>query len=291
MAGENAGNLGTRPRPVRRGAYIIPSLFTVGTIFCGYFALTEAFKAAVAPESAAQHLDAAAKAIGFAVLFDGFDGRIARMTNTTSAFGREFDSLADVITFGVAPAALAFTWGVRWIDPVSAGALYEHLNRAAWFLSFLFIICGAARLARFNIQTDPVPANPGRPGRKYFVGLPIPAGAGLVAAVVHVVNGEPLFWVGWSIIWLAIFLMTALLLVSRWRYYSFKDIDLRRRRRFITVVFMATLVAAIWFYSEPVLLAIALVYVGSGVLTRVGGVFRRRFHHPVPPPRDLPAGV
>lgn len=280
-----------RPRPVRRGAYILPSLFTVANIFCGYFALMEALKGAVSPDAAAQHLDAAAKAIGFAVLFDGMDGRIARLTHTTSAFGREFDSLADVITFGVAPALLAFTWGVRWIDPLSGASMIEHIHRVGWFLSFLFVICGAARLARFNIQTDPVPANPGRPGRKYFVGLPIPAAAGLVAAVVHVVNGEPLFWWAWSVAWLAVFLGTSLLMVSRWRYYSFKDVDLRRRRRFVTVVGIGALVAAIWFYSEPVLLAIALIYVGSGVLTRVGGAFRRRFLRPLPPPGDLPAGA
>ncbi len=281
----------SHPRPPRRGAYLLPSLFTVGNIFCGYFALMEAFRGAVSPESAAQHLDAAAKAIGYAVVFDGMDGRIARMTNTSSAFGREFDSLADIITFGIAPAVLAFAWGIRWLDPMSGAAAVEHIHRAGWVLSFLFIICGAARLARFNIQTDPVPANPGRPGRKYFVGLPIPGAAGLVAAVVHVVNGEPLFWWPWALFWLAIFLATSLLMVSRWRYYSFKDIDLRRRRRFVTVISIATLVAAIWFYSEPVLLALAMIYVGSGVLTRAGGALRRRFPRPVSPHGDLPAGA
>lgn len=280
-----------RPRPVRRGAYILPSLFTVGNIFCGYFALMGALKGVASPDTAAQHLDAAAKAIGLAVLFDGMDGRIARMTHTTSAFGREFDSLADVITFGIAPAVLAFTWGVRWIDPMSGASAVEHLHRVGWFLGFLFVICGAARLARFNIQTDPVPANPGRPGRKYFVGLPIPAAAGLVAAVVHVVNGEPLFWWAWSVVWLAVFLGTSLLMVSRWRYYSFKDVDLLRRRRFVAVVGIGALLAAVWFYSEPVLLAIALAYAGSGVVTRAGGAFRRRFARPLPPAGDLPAGV
>lgn len=284
-----------RARLPRRGAYILPSLFTVGNIFCGYFALTEAFKGAVAPEAAAQHLDAASKAIGFAVLFDGLDGRIARMTNTCSAFGREFDSLADVITFGVAPALLAFVWGIRWIDPITGAAAAEHIQRIGWFLGFLFVICGAARLARFNIQTDPVPANPGRPGRRYFVGLPIPAGAGLVAAVVHVVNGEPLYWWAWSLLWLAILMTASLLMVSRWRYYSFKDIDLRRRHPLIIVVSIAGLVAAIWFYSQPVLLFIAMVYVASGVVARAGGIFRRIYRRmsprPLPPQGDLPAGA
>lgn len=268
-----------RPR-LRKGAYVLPSLFTVGNMFCGYFALMEAFKGAVSADIAAQHFDAAAKAIGFAVLFDGLDGRIARMTNTTSAFGREFDSLADVITFGIAPAVLAFAWGIRWLDPMTGPHLLDQIQRAGWFLSFLFIMCGAARLARFNITTDPVPANPGRPGRKYFVGLPIPAGAGLVAAVVHFVK-EPLFWPGWAIMWLALFTLTALLMVSRMRYYSFKDVDLRRRRRFVTVIGLAMLVAGIWFYSEEVLLAIALVYVASGMVIRLGGILRRRTIRPL----------
>ncbi len=284
-----------RTKPPRRGAYILPSLFTVGNIFCGYFALTESLKGAFSPEMAAQHMDAAAKAIGFAVLFDGFDGRIARMTGTTSAFGREFDSLADVITFGVAPALLAFVWGIRWLDPLASTAILQHVQRAGWFIGFLFLICGAARLARFNITTDPLPANPGRPGRKYFVGLPIPAGAGLVAAMVHVVNGEPLFWWAWSALWLGILMAVSLLMVSRWRYYSFKDIDLRKRHPLFLVVSIAGLVALIWFYSEPVLLLIAMTYVLSGIVTRAGGIarriFRRLYPRPLPPQGDLPAGA
>ena len=280
-----------RLQPVRRGAYLLPSLFTVANLFCGYFALMQILNAVLSPEVAAQHLDAAAKAIGFAVLFDLLDGRLARLTNTASAFGREFDSLADVISFGVAPALLAFTWGIRWIDSASGALMIEHVHRGGWFLSFLFVLCGASRLARFNIQADSVLVNPGRPGRKYFAGLPIPGAAGLVAAIVHVGNGKPLVWWAWSLLWLTILLTISLLMVSRWRYYSFKDVDLRRRRRFVTVIAIGVLVAAIWFYSEPVLLAMALTYVGSGVATRFGSLFRRRFLRPVPPPGDLPAGA
>ena len=121
------------------------------------------------------------------MLFDGLDGRIARMTGTSSDFGRELDSLADVITFGVAPAMLAWTWGFHLMPPVllSQGQWHIKLTQLGAIASFLFLIAGASRLARFNIIGNPQPSNPGRPGKKYFVGMPIPAGAGVIAAVVH----------------------------------------------------------------------------------------------------------
>ncbi len=278
-----------RRRGLRRGAYVLPSLFTVGNIFCGYYAISETYRAISFPDTAAAHLDIAAKAIGYAVLFDGLDGRIARMTGTTSDFGRELDSLADVITFGVAPALLAYTWAIRFLNPEVAPQLLTMIQRVGWFLSFMFLICGAARLARFNITTNPVPANPGRPDRKYFVGLPIPAGAALVAAVVHAFGGEPLWWWQWTLVWLPVFCGTALLMVSRWRYNSFKQLDLSRKRGFVTVIFIAAMIAAIWLYSQPALLALALIYAGSGVVTRLGGIIRRRTMRAAH--RDLPAGV
>ncbi len=273
-----------------RGAYLIPSLITVGNMFLGFFALLHAVKGwlagPVAGSGAAAHFDTAAKAIGWAILFDGWDGRVARIMGTTSDFGREFDSLADVVTFGVAPAFLAYAWGVTALEPTTAPALFDHIRRAGLFLSFLFLICGAARLARFNIQTNPMPSNPGRPGKKYFVGLPIPAGAGLVAAIVHVGNGEPILWWGWSVMWLGILLGTALLMVSTWRYYSFKDLDLRRQWRFVSVVTIAALVGGIWYYSEPVLLAIAVTYGGSGVVFKVAHLLRRRKPQPALSPAE-----
>jgi CDP-diacylglycerol--serine O-phosphatidyltransferase len=126
----------------------------------------------------------AAQAIIAAVVLDGLDGRIARMTNTTSAFGREMDSLADVISFGLAPAVLAFVWGVQFIEPILGEKMRGQIFNAGYLIAFLFLLCGACRLARFNVQVNPMPKNPGRPDRKYFVGLPIPAGAAMVAAVV-----------------------------------------------------------------------------------------------------------
>ena len=263
----------------RRGAYLLPSLFTVANIFCGYFALTESFKAGllVAEDlaAAAMHFDMAAKAIGVAVVFDGMDGWIARQTGTSSAFGKELDSMADTITFGIAPAFLAFSWGVQAVLPVAETSLIRHLATAGWLISFLFILCSAARLARFNIQSNPTPSNPGRPGHKYFVGFPTPAAAGLVAAIVHVYSGNPINEMLWVPFWLVVLLGTALLMVSRWRYYSFKNIDLRQKRKFVVVVGVGGIVALIWFYSNVVLLLIAVTYLLTGVLGKLRHLVRQ----------------
>src|SRR5579862_5509700 len=168
-------------RRPRRAAYALPTLFTAANVFLGFYALVEVFQGAMqmvqGVARAGHHFEFAAMAIGAAVFFDGLDGHIARLTNTVSDFGREMDSLADVITFGIAPAALAFAWGVFFVPSIDFFTL-EQLRRTGYFLAFVFLLCGAARLARFNIQKNPVPKNPGRPDRKYFVGLPIPAAAG-----------------------------------------------------------------------------------------------------------------
>ncbi len=263
----------------RRGAYLLPSLFTVANIFCGYFALTESFKAGllVAQDvtAAGMHFDIAAKAIGVAVLFDGMDGWIARQMGTSSAFGKELDSMADTITFGIAPAFLAFSWGVQAVLPVPATPLIEHLTTVGWLISFLFVICSASRLARFNIQGTPSASSPNRPSHKHFVGLPTPASAGLVAAIVHVNSGNPVSGWLWVPFWLLVLLATSLLMVSRWRYYSFKNVDLRKKRKFVVVIGAGGLLALIWFYSHVVLLLIAVSYLLSGALAKVTHLLRR----------------
>src|SRR5947207_10993482 len=194
-------------RRPRRAAYALPTFFTAGNIFLGYLSVIQSFQGAMLASGtgvgAEPHFEMAAKCIGLAVFLDGLDGRIARMTNTTSDFGREMDSLADVISFGMAPAVLAFAWGVQFID-VASGAWRAKIFNAGYFIAFLFLLCGACRLARFNIQKNPIPKNPGRPDRKYFVGLPIPAAAALVAAVVFVFDGDPLQTWPFSIAWLGL---------------------------------------------------------------------------------------
>src|SRR5438445_11882513 len=206
------------------------------------------------------------------------------MTNTTSDFGRELDSLADIISFGIAPAFLAFTWGVQFVDPDIGEKFRGQIFNAGTFMAFLFLLCGACRLARFNIQTNPVPKNPGRPDRKYFVGLPIPAAAAMVAAVVYAFDAEPLTWWPLSVAWLGLLLLLGFLMVSTWRYYSFKGINLHRPYKPLLLVLLGGLIYGMWNYSQPLMLAMAATYVASGIVIRIGGIIRRRFRHVPPPP-------
>src|SRR5271157_1166314 len=202
-------------RRPRRAAYALPTLFTAGNIFLGYLSILRAFRGAMAAASGAggapEHFAVAAKAM---VAAGRLDGRIARMTNTTSEFGREMDSLADVVSFGMAPAVLAYAWGVQFVDTSIGPNWREHILRAGYFVAFLFLLCGAARLARFNIQKNPIPKNPGRPDRKYFVGLPIPAAAAMVATVVLAFDSQPLAWAPLSIAWLVLLGGLGLLMVA-----------------------------------------------------------------------------
>ena len=267
-------------RRPRRVAYALPTLFTAGNIFLGYLSILRSFNGAMLAGSgaagASEHFTIAAEAIGAAVFLDGLDGRIARMTNTTSDFGREMDSLADVVSFGIAPAVLAFAWGVQFVDTSIAQGIRSHLFRAGYFIAFLFLLCGAARLARFNVQKNPVPKNPGNPHRKYFVGLPIPAAAGMVAAVVFAFGGQPLAWWPLSVAWLALLVLLGFLMVCTWRYYSFKGINLNKPYTPLLFVLLGGLIYGIWNWPQPVLLAMACAYVASGIAIRIGGIVRRR---------------
>lgn len=270
-----------RRRP-GKGLYLLPSMFTAGNMAAGYFAIAQAIQGTAGDSS---HFDFAAKAIGFAIVFDFFDGGIARLTNTASDFGKELDSLADVIAFGVAPAVLALMWGFRMLPQDIGHDLRLRVLQLGAVATFVFLLAGASRLARFNIQANPQPSNPGRPGRKYFVGMPIPAGAGSVAAVVHLVHGYPLqiWWlsIGWAVYMFAI----AFLMVSTWRFFSLKGINFRQPQNFRWIIVMGGVVLLVLYSSEYVLFALALVYILSGVLARLSFVFRRPAVPP-PPPQD-----
>jgi CDP-diacylglycerol--serine O-phosphatidyltransferase len=234
-------------RRFSRGIYFLPSVFTVANIFCGFYAIISSMKG---------DLELAAMLIGLAILFDILDGRIARLANATSDFGKEFDSLADVISFGVAPAVLIYSWGLHL------------LPRIGWLACFLFVICGTMRLARFNIQSKIV-------DKRFFVGMPIPAAAGVPAALVFMFP-EPLDLPAKVLPALVLIVFLALLMVSRLRYYSFKDFDLRRRQPYLTILFLALLFVAIGTHPQVMFLGMAVAYMLSGPAIKVYSLIRRR---------------
>lgn len=263
-----------RKARLRRGMFLLPSLFTAGNIGAGYFSITQTLEAI--SHDAQTHLDWAAIAILFAIPFDALDGRIARMTNTSSDFGRELDSLADVITFGVAPSLLAFVWGFHFLPDSINPQLRQHLIQAGIFLCFLYLIGGASRLARFNISHDAQPRNPGRPGRKYFVGMPIPAAAGLLAATVHYFYGIPVqaWWI--AIPWLILVGLSGFLMVSTWRFWSGKEINLSRSHPFQLLLLISIVLYVILRFSQVVIFVIALIYMFSGIWARAAYSWSRR---------------
>ena len=259
--------------------YILPSVFTAGNIAAGYYAITQCLQgSALEP----RHFNYAALAIGFAIPFDAIDGRIARMTNTTSEFGKELDSLADVITFGMAPSLLAYTWGFHTLPMTLDSTLRQKLVQFGAFFCLVFLLCGAARLARFNSTAAPQPKNPGRPGHKYFVGMPIPAAAGAIAAVVHFFSGIPvaIHWV--AALWMLYVGSIGFLMVSTWRFWSGKEINLGRRHGFRWMVLFGLFLYALVFFSQYILAAIALIYTFSGILARLAYSWQRKSNRVAP---------
>jgi CDP-diacylglycerol--serine O-phosphatidyltransferase len=236
-----------RVRHFRRGVAILPSLFTTGNLFIGFWAIVKTLDG---------DFGEAAPLIGVAVVLDMLDGRIARLTGTQSAFGAELDSLADTVSFGVAPALLAYGWALHTVP------------RAGWLAAFLFLVCGVLRLARFNVQKSIVDS-------RFFVGLPIPAAAAQVAAIVLFTPTPPS--VRWaSVLMLALVVTLALLMVGTTRYHSFKGVDLRRRRRSISVLGIALVFLLVALEPKIFLLAVTSLYTLSGPTLYVVGLARRR---------------
>jgi CDP-diacylglycerol--serine O-phosphatidyltransferase len=293
--------LAGRARRLRKGMYVLPSLFTTANLAAGFYAISQAALGAAhaqglfaAPGTdslrvAATYFNHSALAIGFAVLFDGMDGAIARLTHTTSDFGKELDSLADVVTFGVAPGILAWLWGFFCLPATLDADLRDKLVQFGAIVAFAFLTAGACRLARFNIQLNPQPKNPGRPGRKYFVGMPIPGGAGCLAAVVHLRLGYPVTAWWSSIVWMAYIFLCAFLMVSTWRFWSSKSLDFRSRQAARLFVLLGAILTAIWYFHRYVLFAVAVAYMISGILSRLSYAFRRGSAAPPPtPPQEVP---
>jgi CDP-diacylglycerol--serine O-phosphatidyltransferase len=275
---------------LRRGMYLLPSLFTVGNIAAGFFSITETIKAISG--DAQTHLNLAAIAIIFAIPFDALDGRIARMTNTASEFGKELDSLADAVTFGVAPSLLALIWGFHFLPDSINAELRMDLQHAGAFICFLFLIGGVSRLARFNISHDAQPRNPGRPGRKYFVGMPIPAAAGFVASTVHLCWGIPIpaWWI--AILWLILVGLCGFLMVSTWRFWSGKEINFSRSHPFQILFLLSIVIYVVVRFSHFVFFAIGVSYLFSGLWARAAYSWsRRRRRRPIGAAVTVPAPV
>src|SRR5215469_16621265 len=237
-------------------------MMTSANLLCGYYAIVASLL------GSADDFNHAAKAIGIAIVFDALDGRVARMTGSNTEFGVQFDSLADVVSFGVAPAVLAYSWGVRSVGNLAPGAL-RQLGHFGWLCCLAFLICCAWRLARFNVQG----MAPG--GSKYFVGMPTPAAAGMIAATVHAFKYPITDW-RWSIAWIFLVLGLASLMTSTIRFYSFKDLPWTRKQPSLAIVMIALLGAAVWRWSEEVLLLIAATYTATGVTLHVVRLLRHR---------------
>ncbi len=240
-------------RHLRRGVYLLPSMFTMGSMFCGYACIVHSMRG---------EFVTAAPFIGFAIIVDMLDGRIARMTGTTSAFGVEFDSLADIISFGVAPAIMVFSWGL------------QPLGRLGWAAGFLFVAAAAVRLARFNIQS-------GSQDKRYFVGMPSPAAAAIPAATVYAYPWGMQSYTE-ALPALAIVIVPALLMVSTIRFRAFKNIDLAARRKYPVLLLVAVAIAAIAAHPELVLVVMAYTYLASGFVELAWHRFHRRSSHDEP---------
>jgi CDP-diacylglycerol--serine O-phosphatidyltransferase len=227
-----------RRNRLRRGVYLLPGLLTMGNMFCGYACVVYAMRGEYAT---------AAPFIGFAFIVDGLDGRIARLTNTTSEFGVEFDSLADIISFGIAPAILSFAWGL------------QSLGRLGWAAGFMFVAAAAMRLARFNIQSS------GGGDKRYFVGMPSPAAAGVVAATVFAFPSGLNDYRA-ALPALAMVLVPAALMVSTIRFRSFKTFDSKGRRPYTVLIFVAAGIVAIATHPQWTLVVIAYSYLASAFI-------------------------
>lgn len=219
-----------------RGVYLLPNLFTTANLFAGFYSLTHALSG---------HYSTAAATLFVAMVLDSFDGRVARMTNTQSAFGAEYDSLSDMLAFGIAPAVLAFTWTL------------SDLGKIGWMVAFVYVAGAALRLARFNTQI-------GKVDKRYFTGLASPAAAGVVAGIVWSLDDLRFEGSNLALPMAVIVAAAGLLMVSNIRYYSFKDLDLRGRVPFVTMLAIVLGFAVISTDPPRILALLFLCYSASG---------------------------
>ena len=232
---------------MKKGVYLLPNIFTFGNIFCGFYSIISVLN---------NHYQTAAIAILVAVVFDGIDGKVARLTKTCSRFGVEFDSLADIISFGLAPGLLIYIWALR------------PFERIGWLASFLFVVCGALRLARFNCQVNSAES-------KNFTGLPIPAAAGTISSfiILHIFIFGP---EGKKPILIALMAyLLAFLMVSTIKYRSFKELRLKQKRPFHALVFILLLLLIVASEPQVMFFMIFLAYIISGPFEMILSHLRR----------------
>ena len=236
------------PELKRRGIYVLPNLFTTAALFAGFFAIVQAMQG---------DFERAAMAIFIAMVHDGLDGRVARLTHTQSAFGAEYDSLSDMVSFGAAPALVIYEWALR------------DLGRLGWIAAFIYCAGAALRLARFNTTLEVT-------DKRYFQGLPSPAAAALVAGLVWVMieTGFSGSAVGWFACLLSGF--AGLAMISNIRYYSFKDVNLKKSVPFFVIAGIALGFALVAYSPEIALFGFFVLYGLSGYALAVVGIFKRR---------------
>ena len=238
----------------RRGIYLLPNLFTTAALFAGFYAIVQAMNL---------RFDQAAVAIFAAMVLDGLDGRVARLTRTQSAFGAEYDSLSDMVSFGAAPALIVYEWALK------------GMGKLGWIAAFVYVAGAALRLARFNVTLDVA-------DKRWFTGIPSPAAAALVAGFVWIIddyNIDPagLRWWAWSVT-----LFAGLTMVSNVRYYSFKTINLKRSVPFLAIFVFVLVIALLSYQPAVVLFAGCVGYALSGYVAS-GWLMLRQRRMPAPP--------
>ncbi len=241
----------------RPGIYILPSLFTTAGLFAGFFAIVQAIGG---------NFEKAAIAVFIAMVMDGLDGRVARLTHTESDFGAQYDSLVDMVAFGLAPALVMYIWAL------------SGLGNLGWVTAFIYAAAAGLRLARFNIQVDVV-------DKRFFIGLPSPTAAAVVAGFIWLMNATGLPGKEISLFGLIITLAAGVLMVSNIRYRSFKDLDLKGKVPFVTILVVPLLFVAVFLYPPQVLFGAALVYTLSGPLQALWRAIGKR-HDPASKPES-----
>ncbi len=236
-----------------RGIYLLPNLLTTAGLFSGFYAVVSSMNG---------HYISAAVAIFIAMIFDGLDGRVARMTNTQSEFGAEYDSMADMVSFGIAPGLVAYNWAL------------SSFGKFGWLAAFVYVACAALRLARFNTQV-------GVADKRYFQGLASPAAAGVIASLIWVGSEYQIDGQQYGFIIGLITIATGLLMVSNFRYNSFKDVDWKGKVNFFVVLLIVLAFVVVASSPENILLLIFGLYACSGPFTTIRSVKKLKLEHVV----------